>query len=69
MSIAKNIAWSCAVLGRYPKQLMDIVYTGIFGTQNDPDKMKQIFNDDGLQKSSIMTFYYVSFPFGTMVFI
>lgn len=66
--LLKNIAWSCAVLGRYPKQLMDIVYTGIFGTKNDPEQMKQIFNDDGLQKSSIMTFYYVSIDFLFVVF-
>jgi hypothetical protein len=54
-----NVAWSCAVIGRYPKELMNILYTGIVGTNNDPNQMKQIFNDDGLQQSSIMTLYYV----------
>eukprot|EP00578_Thalassiosira_sp_NH16_P000781 CAMPEP_0181141396 /NCGR_PEP_ID=MMETSP1071-20121207/35800_1 /TAXON_ID=35127 /ORGANISM="Thalassiosira sp., Strain NH16" /LENGTH=1329 /DNA_ID=CAMNT_0023228381 /DNA_START=239 /DNA_END=4228 /DNA_ORIENTATION=- len=54
-----NLAWSCAVLGRYPKELMDILYTGLVGTGNDPEQMKRVFNDDGLQKSSIMTLYYV----------
>lgn len=54
-----NVAWSCAVIGRYPKDLMKILYTGIVGTANDPNRMKQIFNDDGLQQSSIMTLYYV----------
>ena len=38
---------------------MDILYTGLVGTSNDPEQMKRVFNDDGLQKSSIMTLYYV----------
>ena len=38
---------------------MDILYTGLVGTTNDPEQMKRVFNDDGLQKSSIMTLYYV----------
>jgi len=54
-----NLAWSCAVIGRYPKELMNILYTGLVGASNDPQQMKQVFNDDGLQKSSIMTLYYV----------
>jgi hypothetical protein len=54
-----NVAWSCAVVGRYPEELMKILYAGIVGTANDPNRMKQIFNDDGLQQSSIMTLYYV----------
>jgi len=54
-----NLAWSCAVIGRYPKELMNILYTGLLGTSNDPEQMKLIFKDDGLQKSSIMTLYYV----------
>ena len=54
-----NLAWSCAVIGRYPKDLMDIVYTGLLGTSDDPEQMKKVFNDGGLQKSSIMTLYYV----------
>ena len=54
-----NVAWSCAVVGRYPEELMKILYTGIVGTANDPNLMKQIFRDDGLQQSSIMTLYYV----------
>lgn len=54
-----NLAWSCAVIGRYPKDLMDIVYKGLLGTSNDSEQMRKVFNDDGLQKSSIMTLYYV----------
>lgn len=38
---------------------MDILYTGLVGTSIDPGHMKKVFNDDGLQKSSIMTLYYV----------
>lgn len=38
---------------------MNILYTGLVGTSNDPEQMKRVFNDDGLQKSSIMTLYYV----------
>ena len=54
-----NVAWSCAVIGRYPKELMDIVYMGLLGTANDPKHMKELFNDNGLEKSTIMTLYYV----------
>jgi hypothetical protein len=39
--------------------LMNILYAGLVGTSNDPEQMKRVFNDDGLQKSSIMTLYYV----------
>ncbi len=38
---------------------MNILYTGLVGTSNDPEQMKRVFNDVGLQKSSIMTLYYV----------
>ena len=38
---------------------MNILYAGLVGTSNDPEHMKKVFNDDGLQKSSIMTLYYV----------
>ena len=54
-----NLAWSCAVIGRYPKALMEILYTGLLGTTNDPQEMNKVFKDDGLQKSTIMTLYYV----------
>eukprot|EP00571_Detonula_confervacea_P017812 CAMPEP_0172298486 /NCGR_PEP_ID=MMETSP1058-20130122/1119_1 /TAXON_ID=83371 /ORGANISM="Detonula confervacea, Strain CCMP 353" /LENGTH=1283 /DNA_ID=CAMNT_0013007761 /DNA_START=130 /DNA_END=3978 /DNA_ORIENTATION=- len=54
-----NLAWSCAVIGRYPKELMNLLYTGLVGTSNDPEQMNKVFKDDGLQKSSIMTLYYV----------
>ena len=54
-----NVAWSCAVLGQYPKDLMTVLYTGLLGTSNDPEQVTQVFKDDGLQTSSIMTLYYV----------
>lgn len=47
------------VIGRYPKDLMNILYAGLVGTSNDPEQIKRVFNDDGLHKSSIMTLYYV----------
>lgn len=47
------------VIGRYPKELMNILYTGLLGTKVDPEQIKKVFNDDGLQQSSIMTLYYV----------
>jgi hypothetical protein len=54
-----NLAWSCAVIGRYPEELMNILYTGLVGAGNDPERMEKVFGDEGLQKSSIMTLYYV----------
>ncbi|KAL7552681.1 hypothetical protein ACHAWF_015917 [Thalassiosira exigua] len=54
-----NLAWSCAVIGRYPEELMRLLYAGLLGSGDDPDRMKRAFNDDGLQQSSIMTLYYV----------
>lgn len=56
-----NVAWSCAVLGKYPENLMKTLYQGMFGTKNDPQFMKKTFGDTGLQKSSIMTMYYVQY--------
>ena len=38
---------------------MNILYTGLIGSRNDPKHMNKVFNDDGLQDSSIMTLYYV----------
>ena len=54
-----NLAWGCAVVGQYPKDLMNALYAGLLGTNNDPDHMRRVYNDDGLEKSSIMTLYYV----------
>lgn len=38
---------------------MNILYTGLLGANVDPEQIKKVFNDDGLQQSSIMTLYYV----------
>lgn len=57
---AGNIAWSCAVLEQYPPELMPMLYTALFGSENDnPDLLKEAYNDDGLQRQAIMTMFYV----------
>jgi hypothetical protein len=56
-----NVAWSCAVLGRYPKEMMDTIYQGLFGKNNDPQAMKKAHGDNGLETSSLMTMYYVQY--------
>jgi hypothetical protein len=54
-----NIAWSCAVLEQYPEKLMPILYTGLVGTSGDPEKMRSVMMDTGLQRQAIRTLYYV----------
>jgi len=54
-----NIAWSCAVLEKYPPELMPILYTGLIGKDEDPEQMRQVMKDSGLQRQSIRTLYYV----------
>lgn len=57
-----NLAWSCAVLGEYPKNLMPLLYYALFGKdcRGDPNYLKKVFGDDGIQKQTIMTMFYVS---------
>jgi hypothetical protein len=57
-----NLAWSCAVLGEYPDNLMPLLYTALFGRdcKGDPDYLKKVYGDDGIQKQTIMTMFYVS---------
>ncbi len=57
-----NIAWSCAVLEEYPKDLMPLLYSALFGKKcgGDPDELKHIFGDNGIQKQAVMTMFYVS---------
>ena len=38
---------------------MNVLYTGLIGTDNDPGKMRRVFEDEGLQTASIMTMMYV----------
>eukprot|EP00557_Chaetoceros_sp_GSL56_P007928 CAMPEP_0176489526 /NCGR_PEP_ID=MMETSP0200_2-20121128/7338_1 /TAXON_ID=947934 /ORGANISM="Chaetoceros sp., Strain GSL56" /LENGTH=1134 /DNA_ID=CAMNT_0017886679 /DNA_START=321 /DNA_END=3722 /DNA_ORIENTATION=+ len=56
-----NLAWSCAVLGEYPDDLMPLLYTALFGKvcKGDPDYLKKVYGDDGIQKQTIMTMFYV----------
>ncbi len=55
-----NIAWSCTVLEQYPLQLMPLLYTAMFGGNNsNPDSLKAMYGDDGIQRQSIMTMFYV----------
>lgn len=55
-----NIAWSCTILEQYPKQLMNLLYAGLFGVKDtDPKTLASIYDDDGLQRQAIMTMFYV----------
>jgi hypothetical protein len=54
---AANIAWSCTVLEQYPPKLMPLLYTALFGA--DPDSLKALYKDDGMQRQALMTMFYV----------
>ena len=56
-----NICWSCAVFDEYPPDLMELLYTGLFGSGKDQDSsyMSKIHSDQGLQSQAIMTMIYV----------
>ena len=55
-----NIAWSCSVLEEYPKNLMPLLYMGLFGgIGTDPKFMKDIYRDEGIQRQAVMTMFYV----------
>ena len=56
-----NVLWSCTVLGRYHEDLINTIYRGLFGVSNDPQIMKEVYDDDGLETSSLMTMYYVQY--------
>jgi len=56
-----NVLWSCTVLGRYHENLINTIYRGLFGESNDPQIMKEVYDDDGLETSSLMTMYYVQY--------
>lgn len=57
---ALSVAWSCVVLEQYPPQLMPLLYTALFGTNNDTDSLKSIHGDNGLPKQGVMALFYVS---------
>lgn len=54
-----NIAWSCAVLEEYPRDLLEVCYMGLLGDNRDPSYMRMVMNDLGLQKQAIRTLLYV----------
>ena len=56
-----NLAWSCAVMGYYPKDLLRLCYRGLFGEgdERDPAYMTKVHGDDGLQSHAIMSLLYV----------
>ena len=54
-----NIAWSCAVFGEYPSDVMAFLYGGLLGDQKNPDRLAKIYQDEGLQGQAIMTLLYV----------
>lgn len=56
-----NIAWSCAVLEEYPKELLPLLYTSLFGSATSTSEdLKRIYGDGGIQKATVMTMFYVS---------
>jgi hypothetical protein len=58
---AANIAWSCAVLQQYPKDLVPLLYAALFGEncEGDPHELLKVYGDNGIQRQAIMTMFYV----------
>ena len=54
-----NIAWSCAVFGEFPSDLMTFIYGGLLGRQNDPSDVAKVYRDGGIQQQAIMSLLYV----------
>ena len=56
-----NMAWSCAVLEHYPAKLMPLLYKGLVGDNqdNNSERLKLVFRDNGLQKQAVMSLLYV----------
>lgn len=46
-------------MGHYPPDLMHLLYTGLVGDGEEPDTLRQIFGDGGLQRQAIMSLLYV----------
>lgn len=53
------IAWSCAVLNRYPPQLMQLLYMALFGEGDDPSSLNEAYGDNGLKEQAVMSMLYV----------
>lgn len=41
--------------------MLDAVYLGMFGAKHDPQIIKKVHGDNGLETSSLMTMYYVQY--------
>lgn len=57
-----NLAWGAAVLQGYTPLFMNLLYTGLFGGVNglgDPEVMRNIMRDNGIQKQGIRNMLYV----------
>ena len=55
-----KIAVSCTILAQCPKELMTLLYAGLFGVkERDPKTLASIYGDDGLQQDAIMAMLYV----------
>lgn len=55
-----NIAWSCAVLERYPPELISLCYMGLLGKKNrKPNYIRTVMGDLGLQRQAIRSLLYV----------
>jgi hypothetical protein len=56
-----NVAWSVAVIGSYPNNLMKFLYAGLIGypDESDPNYLLQVYGDAGLQTQSTMSLLYL----------
>ena len=59
-----SLAWSCAVFGVYPADLMNYLYVGLVGSGGDgnqysPSQLNECFCDGGLQEEAIMCLIYL----------
>ena len=58
---AANIAWSCAVFGQYPKDLMPLLYCALLGNteSDDCETLTKAYGGEYLHMQSIMSLLYV----------
>ena len=56
-----NIAWSSAVFGEYPQDLIKLLYCGLvgLGKERDISFLNQCFGDGGLQEEAVMSLIYL----------
>ena len=55
------MVWSCAVLEHYTDKLMPMLYKILVGDNqdNNSERLKLVFRDNGLQKQAVMSLLYV----------